>query len=100
MKDKLRELQQETSLFKIYIQKEIPMLENLLEFYGKSDGATKKKILNTIFAEKLIVINGKVIEPIFTEPIKLILRISRSIANSKGKKEVDIDLRLLRSYQS
>ncbi len=68
------------------------MLENLLEYYRKSDGATKKKILNTIFAEKLIVINGKVIEFIFTEPIKLILRISKSIANSKGKKEVDFDL--------
>ena len=35
------------------------MLENLLEYYRKSDGATREKILNTIFAEKLIVINGK-----------------------------------------
>jgi hypothetical protein len=100
LKNKLAELQQKTSPFKVYIQKEVPMLENLLEYYRKSDGATKKKILNSIFAEKLIVINGKVIEPIFTEPIKLILRISKSIANSKGKKEVDIDLKLLQSYQS
>jgi hypothetical protein len=30
-KDKLDELQQEISPFKIYIQKEVPMLENLLE---------------------------------------------------------------------
>ena len=74
--DKLTELQQEISPFKVYMQKEIPMLDNLLDYYRKSDGATKKKILNTIFAEKLIVINGKVTEPIFTEPIKLILRIS------------------------
>jgi hypothetical protein len=98
--DKLTELQQKISPFKVYIQKEVPMLENLLEYYMKSDGATKKKILNTIFAEKLIVINGKVIEPIFTEPIKLILRISKSIANSKEKKEVDIDLKLLTTLQS
>jgi len=36
----------------------------------------------------------------FTEPIKLMLRISRTISNSKEKKEVDIDLILLQSYQS
>ncbi len=99
-KDKLTDLQQQKSPFKVFIQKKVPMLENLLEYYRKSDGATKKKILNTIFAEKLIVINGKVIEPIYTEPIKLILRISKFITNSKGEKEVDIDSKLLRSYQS
>jgi hypothetical protein len=100
VKDKLIELQQEVSPFKIYIQKDVPMLENLLEYYRKSDGTAKKKILNTIFAEKLIVIKGKVTAPTFTEPIKLIYRISKSIANSKEKKEVDIDLKLLTSYQS
>jgi len=31
------------------------MLEKLLEFYRKSDGATKKKILGCIFAEKLVL---------------------------------------------
>jgi len=30
------------------------MLENLLEYYRKSDGATKKKILGCIFDEKLV----------------------------------------------
>jgi hypothetical protein len=100
IKDKLTDLQQEVSPFRIYIQKEVPMLEDLLEYYRKSDGATRKKILNTIFAEKLIVLNGKVIEPIFTEPIKLIIRISKSIANSKGKIDVDIDHKLIPTYQS
>lgn len=28
---------------KFYIEKEIPMLENLVEFHRKSDGAAKKK---------------------------------------------------------
>jgi len=100
LKVKFTDLQQQTSPFKIYIQKEVPMLENLLEYYRKADGDTKKKILNTLFAEKLIVINGKVIEPIFTEAIKLMLRVSNSMANSKGKKEVDIDFKLLQSFQS
>ena len=97
---KLNDLQQQSSPFKVYIQKEVPMLENLLEYYRKSDGRTKKKILTTIFAEKMIVINGKVIKPIFTEPINLMLRISKSLENSQGGKEVDIDLKLLESYQS
>jgi hypothetical protein len=34
------------------------MLENLLEYYRKSDGATKKKILVCIFAEKLVFEKG------------------------------------------
>jgi hypothetical protein len=55
VKDKLTELQQEVSPFKIYIQKEVPMLENLLEFYRKSDGASKRKILGCIFSEKLVL---------------------------------------------
>jgi site-specific DNA recombinase len=36
-KVKLTDLQQQTSPFKIYIQKEVPMLENLLEYYRKSE---------------------------------------------------------------
>jgi ABC-type phosphate transport system auxiliary subunit len=86
MKDKLTDLQQEVSPFKIYIQKEVPMLENLLEYYRKADGVTKKKILNTIFAEKLIVINGRVATPVFTVPIQLIFRISEVLGSSEKKK--------------
>ena len=100
VKDNLIELQQAIPPFKVYLQNEVPMLENLMDYYRKSDGVTKKKILNSIFAEKLIVINGKVTEPIFREPIKLILRISKFIANSKGNKEVNIDFKLLQSFQS
>jgi Fe-S cluster assembly scaffold protein SufB len=95
IKDKLTDLQQEVSPFRIYIQKEIPMLENLLEYYRKADGNTKKKILNAIFAEKLIVVNGKVTAPVFTEPIQLILRISEVLRRSEKKKEVDFDQSLV-----
>jgi len=35
LKDKLTDLQQQISPFKIYIQKEVPMLENLLKYYRK-----------------------------------------------------------------
>jgi site-specific DNA recombinase len=83
--DKLTELQQETSPFKLYIQKEIPMLENILKFYRKSDGATKKKILSTIFAEKLVLEKGKVVDPVFTEPVKLTFFIKDTFQNSIAK---------------
>jgi hypothetical protein len=51
-REKLTELQQEASPFKIYIQKKVPMLENLLEYCRKSAGGTKKKLPDCIFAEK------------------------------------------------
>jgi DNA invertase Pin-like site-specific DNA recombinase len=94
-KDKLTELQQQTSPFKNYIQKEVPMLENLLEYYRRSDGATKKKILSTIFAEKLVLEKGKVASPVFTEPIQLIFRISEVLRRSEKKKKVDLSLSLV-----
>jgi site-specific DNA recombinase len=62
------------------------MLENLLEFYRKSDGATKKKILSCIFAEKLVFEKGKVATPVFTEPVQLILRINEVLGSSKRNK--------------
>jgi len=42
-KDKLNYLLQQVLTFKIYIEFEISMPENLLEFYRKSDGAFKKR---------------------------------------------------------
>jgi ABC-type phosphate transport system auxiliary subunit len=85
-KEKLTELQQEKSPFKVYLQKEVPMLENLLEFYRKSNGTTMKKIHGCIFAEKLVLDNGKVVTPVFTEPIQLIFRISEVLRRSEKRK--------------
>jgi len=44
LKDKITDLQKQTSPFKIYIQKEVLLLENLLEYYRKSVGITKMKL--------------------------------------------------------
>jgi hypothetical protein len=68
------------------------MMENLLEYYRKADGATKKKILGCIFAEKLVLEKGRVATPVFTEPGQLILRISEVLGSSRNKQEVDSDL--------
>jgi hypothetical protein len=69
-----------------YIQKEAPMLENLLEYYRKSDGATKKKILGCIFEEKLVLENGRVATSTFTEPIQFIINASEVLGSSKKDK--------------
>jgi len=74
------------------------MLENLLEFYRKSDGKTKKKILGCIFAEKLVLDKGKVVTPIFTEPIQLILRISEELASFDKKNDVDLTLTVASNF--
>jgi len=61
------------------------MLENLVEYYRKSDGATKKKILGCIFSKKLVFENKKDATHFFTEPIQLIMRISKGLGRSKKK---------------
>lgn len=62
------------------------MLENLVEYYRKSDGSTKKKILGCIFSEKLVLEKGKDATHIFTEPIQSIINISRALGDSKKRK--------------
>jgi hypothetical protein len=68
------------------------MLENLVDFYSKSEGATKKKIPGCIFSEKLVLESGRVATSTLTEPIQLILRISEVLGNYKNKKGVENDL--------
>jgi len=81
IRSKLSELTEKSSPYKIYIEKEVSMLENLVEYYRKSSGATKKKILGCIYAGKLILENGRVATSTFTEPIQLILRISEVLGS-------------------
>jgi len=41
-KNNLVDLQQQTYPFRAYLEEEDPLLENLVEYYRKSDGVTKK----------------------------------------------------------
>jgi hypothetical protein len=52
--DKLTELQQEISPFKVYMQKEIPMLDNLRDYYMQSDSTSKKRIHSCNSDKKLV----------------------------------------------
>ena len=52
-------------------------------------------VVRSDFAEKLIVVKDKVLESDFTEPIQLILRISKVLRRSEEKKEVDLNQSLV-----
>lgn len=52
VKGKLTDLQQEISPFRIFIQKEVPMHENLLEHYRKSDGAIWTSVSASVRKQK------------------------------------------------
>lgn len=47
-----RDLTEVLSSFKEYLDKQVPMFEDLLSFYKKVDRKTKKKILSCIFSKK------------------------------------------------
>ena len=49
---KLERLKSTKSPFKVYLNKTLPMIENLSHYWDKADGKTKKKILGCIFTEK------------------------------------------------
>ena len=68
------------------------MLQNLVEYYRKSDGNTKKKILGCIFTEKLIIEKGRVANTPFTIPVQVLLNNVKGFQGSKKKQEIDFDL--------
>ena len=80
------------STYKNYITKQVPMLENLVQFFRKADGRTKKKILGCIFDEKLVIENGRVATTPFSKPVSILLMIIKELEGSKNKKEVENDL--------
>jgi site-specific DNA recombinase len=95
LNDKLANIKENGSLFKSYVKKHIPMLENLVSYYRNANGTTKFKILSCIFEEKLIVENGRVATTPFAEPIRVLFDLNEVLKESKNKKEVDYDLFLI-----
>ena len=91
-KSKLQDSQEVLSPFREYLDKQVPMLEDLVGFYKSVDGRTKNKILGCIFSEKLYLEEKKVATPKFTSPIELLLNASKVLQNCKNKKEVNNDL--------
>ena len=64
------------------------MLENIVEYYKKADGKTKKKILGCIFSKIPVLEKGRVTTYEFTKPIQVLLNASKVFKNPGTKKEV------------
>ena len=94
LKNQLDELNNQTSPFNEYVDKQIPMLENLVEYYRSVDGKTKNRILGCIFSENLVFEDGEVATIKFTKPIQLLLNASKGLKKLENKKEVENDLLL------
>jgi site-specific DNA recombinase len=89
---KLKGLKQDKSPYKEYINQTVPMLENLVSYYRKSDGKSKKKILSCIFSKKIVLEKSRVATYEFTTPINVLLNASKVLKSSDKKKEVENDL--------
>ncbi len=89
---RITELNEETTPYKDYINNQVPMLENLVEFYQNSDGKTKNKILSCIFSEKIYFDEKKDAAISFHEPIQVLINASKVLKGCKKEKEVKKDL--------
>ena len=74
---KLKDFKADRSPYKEYINQTVPMFENIVEYYRKSDGATKKKILSCIFSKKIVLEKGKVATCEFTTPVQVLFNASK-----------------------
>ena len=82
----------EQNPLKKFLFEDVPTLEHIVEFYQKSTGVMKRRILGCIFSEKIYFNEEKDATIIYTKPIEVILQISNELGNHKRKKEVNYDL--------
>ena len=82
---KLKGLKQVKSPYKENMNQTVPMLENLVEYYRKSDGNSKKKILSCIFSKKIVLEKGRVATSEFTIPIQVLLNACKGCRETKKK---------------
>ena len=80
------------SPFKVYLNKTLPMIENLSVYWDKADGKTKQKILGCIFIEKFENFDFESCNNIFTPEIKSIMLASKVLKSGKKRQEVKNDL--------
>jgi DNA invertase Pin-like site-specific DNA recombinase len=87
-----KELNEVSTPYYEYLKNHVPMFEDLVSFYKKVDGKTKKKILSCIFSKKLFFEDGKAAAPSFTPPIEILINASKVLEKKKKEKEVVSDL--------
>jgi site-specific DNA recombinase len=92
IKNNLEDLEDQVAPVKEYLQHHIPMLENLLSFFQKSDGKTKNRILSCILEGKIHFEENKDAAITFTPAISILLNASKGLEKGKKEKEVKSDL--------
>ncbi len=92
LRNELGQLEKHVSPMKEYLQNHVPMLENLLSFYQKSDGKTKNRILSCILDEKIHFEDNKDAAIKFTHPVNVLLNASKVLELGKKKNETKNDL--------
>jgi hypothetical protein len=73
----LSNLKSQKTPFKDYLDNDIPLMEDLVGFYRKADGTSKKKILGLVFSDKIEFDENRKPKFTFTPPIEALLQISQ-----------------------
>jgi hypothetical protein len=82
----LRDVVDEQNPLKKFLFEDVPTLEHIVEFYQKSSGVMKRRILGCIFSEKIHFNEEKDATIIYTKPIEVILQIFNELQNRGNKK--------------
>ncbi|MBM3431671.1 MAG: hypothetical protein FJX92_01540 [Bacteroidetes bacterium] len=82
----------EQTPLKKFLFEDVPTLEHIVEFYQKSTGVMKRRILGCILSEKIYFNEEKDATISYTKPIEVIFQIFNHLQSGKIKKQVDLDL--------
>jgi prephenate dehydrogenase len=88
----LRDMVDEHNPLKKFLFEDIPTLEHIVEFYKRSTGVMKRRIISCIFSERIYFNEEKDATIIYTKPIEVILQIFNELQRHINKKQVNYDL--------
>jgi len=88
----LRDIVDEHTPLKKFLFEDVPTLEHIVEFYQKSTGVMKRRVLSCIFSEKIHFNEEKDATVTYTKPIEVIFQIFNELQSHKNKKQVISDL--------
>ncbi len=88
----LKDMVDEQNPLRKFLFDDIPTLEHIVEFYQRSTGVMKRRILGCIFSEKIHFDEKKDATIIYTKPIEVILQIYNELQNGGNKKRGQLDL--------
>ena len=88
----LRDMVDEQNPLKKFLFEDVTTLEHIVDFYKKSTGVMKRRIISCIFSERIYFNEEKDATIIYTKPIEVILQIFNELQSHKNKKQVNYDL--------